>query len=321
MKPVHYTIRKTKTSLIWVLFLVFAVPAWSQTPINQDTLDGAYSDFSSAVANALPTAATLGHGWSDSYIGTLFADPPHLGVAVSLGATLFPYPAFASVFSDLGVAASLPDEITAFADGLGIPMPAYTVEVRVGGILLPFDVGMKAGALDRELARGVAPDSAVEAEYLVFGGDLRFAVVEETDTRPDVTIGAGYNFARGSFFVPGLFPSGVTVGGDSYDNPDVVFRWVADTIDLEARLSKRLLIFSPYLGVGGAVTFGRVGGGLAASGSSVDGAFADYEVTGGQVHVLGGFSVDIAVISIDLGIQYNLIGGALNGVAGIRFQM
>lgn len=268
-----------RLALALTMVLALAATAPAQTPIDFDTLETAFGTFATEVANSLPANATIGLMWSDAYIGQLIDMPPHFGVGLTVGLSTIPFAPFEAVFTQLGLSGSIPQELLQFRDTLGIPIPGYAVDARVGGFGLPFDIGLKAGVLTDDMVASIAPGATFTVEYQLFGGDVRFALIEETAILPDLSIAAGYNFLRGSVGVPGLLGGRIPIGSfdvpttgggtQTYDialdDPSVTFRWGANVIDLRAQVSKRILIFTPYAGFGASVGISTAGGGLSSS--------------------------------------------------------
>ena len=111
---------------------------------------------------------------------------------------------------------------------------------------------------------------------------------------------------------------------------------------LKAQASWSLLILQPSVGFGASYGTSHVGGGAKSSlkinnqpltplqrtalstlGFDVEDAsiavFSD--VTGWSFRVFGGVSVNILILRLDLGIQYNLIGGNMGASLGARIQL
>ncbi|HUU41465.1 MAG TPA: hypothetical protein VMW42_11040, partial [Desulfatiglandales bacterium] len=166
-----------RIGIVAVLILLLFIPL-SVSSITQDftVFKEGFSDFASSMAAELPFNTVVGLTWSDAYIGKL----PHFGLGVTLGATLIPFDIFNKATQTLGV--DLATEFSELANW-GFPLPAATVEARVGGIYLPFDLGFKVGYLPEE-AKIILPER-MGLDYLLIGGDFRFALVEDKGFLPD----------------------------------------------------------------------------------------------------------------------------------------
>ena len=137
-------------------------------------------------------------------------------------------------------------------------------KARIGGFILPFDVGVKVGFLPEE-TKALLP-SGVTADYLMFGADVRYALLKGGALMPKLTVGAGYTYLKGSVTMADVAVAGSSFDVGGYGNrehdPDLTFDWEASVIDLKAQLSKGFLVLTPYVGVGASLAVTDAGGGL-----------------------------------------------------------
>lgn len=337
--------KRTLIALTAALFLA-AVPSYSQT-VNIEDLQSGAEDLVETLAGSLAFNSTVGLNWSDAYIGQLIGVPPHFGVGVTVGTTTIDGEKVVSLMEDLGY--ELPSSLES-----SIPLPAMTAEARIGGFILPFDIGVKAGYLPS----GTIDVDELEVDYLLAGADIRYAVVKGGLVLPKVSVGLGINYMKGGL--------GTSVGSDltytydatDYNNhiydieataPDVGIEWQATVIDLKAQVSKSLLIFTPYLGLGASYGMTRVGyyiesdvtyyedgtpitdtqeleDALDAAGVEVPdlkdtGLFYEKAFSAWGLRAFGGFSVNMLVVKLDLTGMYNFTDGQLGGSVGLRFQL
>ncbi|MCX7786113.1 MAG: hypothetical protein N2442_00275 [Spirochaetes bacterium] len=341
--------------------MVLMLVAQSMFMFAQSTVDlindfkKGFQDFSDDVASVLPMNSTIGLNWSDAYIGQLLALPPSLGVGLTVGVTGIPYDSVKKILVDtLGGSES---EIPQVIRDYGLPLPAMAVDARLGGFILPFDVGFKIGFLPKTLADQVGDN--VKVDFLLVGGDIRYLLMKQRFVViPEVSVGVGYNYLKGSVEFGGVLPPLLTinlpntVGSSpapwpanstlSLSSPDFYIEWETKVIDLKAQASWSLLILQPSVGIGASYGSSHVGGGakstlqlngatisptalqaLRTLGFDVDNAsiavFSD--VTGWSFRLFGGVSVNILVLRIDAGVQYNLIGKNLGASIGARIQL
>lgn len=316
------------------------------------TVQDGVDQVAKTLAPALPFNSALGLNWSDAYIGQLVGVPPHFGIGFSAGATGVKVENLKGLLSSLGYA------LPAGLDNM-LPLPAAMAEARVGGFLLPFDVGLKVGLI---------PDSAAEAlkaaagdmtvDYLSVGADVRYALLKGNIVLPTISLGAGFNYLRGgvgakvgsaqtfTFTAPDSTAYNITA-----DKPDVGLKWEATTIDLKAQVSKGLLIFTPYLGVGATYAVSSKAGyyvtskvqlnGHDITQAEIDKLKADLKAAGItppdvtaagiesmqelkdalSVRAFGGFSANLLVVRLDVTGLYNFNDGGLGGSVGLRFQL
>ena len=334
-----------------VLIAIFA--AFNAFSLDFASFQTAYNDFAQDVATSLPFNTSLGLGWSDAYIGQLFALPPHLGVGVTVGFTTMPYSAIDRVMSALGN--SLPSDL-AFAKEIGMPIPAYTLEARVGGLFLPFDVGVKLGVLPPDAMKS----SSFSADYILAGADVRYALLQDSIFIPAISIGVGFNYMKGKVALGGLMNGDITLANIaipsgpiysiSLSDPSLAFDWSTSVFDLKVQISKSLLIITPYLGAAVSYASSSAGGGLS-SHLLVDGSpmtpkqKSDIEqyllLTGGSTvtltdqgvtvsknlqgawafRVFGGVSLNLLFIRLDVGAMYNISSKSLGLSGNARLQL
>jgi hypothetical protein len=336
--------KRTLIALTAALFLA-AVPSYSQTVDIEDLQSGA-EELVETLAGSLAFNSTVGLNWSDAYIGQLIGVPPHFGVGVTVGTTTIDGGKVVSLMEDLGY--ELPSSLES-----SIPLPAMTAEARIGGFILPFDIGVKAGYLPS----GTIDVEELEVDYLLAGADIRYALVKGGLVLPKVSVGLGINYMKGGL--------GTSVGddlsyvytdpylGDDYGitatAPDVGIEWQATVIDLKAQVSKSFIIFTPYLGLGASYGMTRVGyyiesdvtytkngvemtdtqeleDALDAAGVEVPdlkdtGLFYEKAFSAWGLRAFGGLSVNMLVVKLDLTGMYNFTDGQLGGSVGLRFQL
>ncbi|MBN2874827.1 MAG: hypothetical protein JXM71_07010, partial [Spirochaetales bacterium] len=175
-----------KRFVIVAMMALFVAGAWAQDPSLADFQAG-FTTFAGELAPTLSYNATVGNAWSDAYIGGF----PHFGAGVAVGATTVPADSMTALFDAMGIA--LPAELAQF----GLPIPAAAISAKIGGIILPFDLGLKGMILPESVMSNLAA-SGITADYSLIGGNIRYAVIKENLLLPDVAIGAGYNRLSGS---------------------------------------------------------------------------------------------------------------------------
>lgn len=265
-----------KALLLLVVFALAVTTIPAQT-LSVADLQEAFETFADEAAAALPMNALVGLNWSDAYIGKLLAVPPNLGAGVTFGATSIPYEAVKPVLAALGAEGNFAaDPNLSFIVDNGMPIPALVAEARVGGVVLPFDAGIKFASVPKK-AVPLLPDK-VGLDYLSFGADFRYALLKGGALLPKLSVGASYNFLRGAVSVDGITGGDITL--QSFTAPDladptttedysviltdpaVAFEWTTNVIEAKAQVSKKLLFLTPYAGLGLSSGFSNVSGGL-----------------------------------------------------------
>lgn len=330
-----------KTLTILALLVLLTAPVFGQT-VNYADFEAGFKDFASDLASGLPLNATIGNTWSDAYIGQLLGGVPRFGVGITAGASTLPFDTVNQVFTDLGL--SMPSDIETYSS-YGVPFPAYTADLRIGGFILPFDFGVKLGGLNS----GMFGSLPFDFEYLLAGADIRFALMEEEGPKPDISVGIGYNYLYSEIVVPDV-ASGYDLELPNteqlqFSNPDLAMNWGASVFDLKAQVSKKILILRPFGGLGLSYATSQVGGGLSSdvtyTGGSIEQAKQDLinagfpvpdeldqtginissAVNGWGMRVFGGIGFKILLLNLDLGMGYDFLGGNLQAALGARLQL
>jgi hypothetical protein len=299
-----------------------------------DSLKKNVDEFSEKLALSLPFNSSMGLNWSDAYIGQFLGVPPHFGAGLSLGFTTMDGDALGSLMHQFDL--DLPLDLG------GYPIPGYTVEGRIGGFFLPFDVGVKFGYLP------IKPES-IELDYLLIGGDFRYAVLKGNIVLPTISVGVGFNYLNGGLArtIGDDRTFTYTTGSSTTETltlkaPKVGFVWETSSLDFKAQVSKSLLIFTPYVGIGASHAWSKAGynveSKLSSSGSindaisamkaagitdiSVNNGFASIkEVSGWSVRAFGGLSFNLPLLKIDLTGLINFLDARYGVTLGARFQI
>jgi hypothetical protein len=312
------------------------------------TLEGfqtAFENFSGDMASSLALNSVTGSNWSDAYIGGF----PHFGVGLAVGAA-FASPESASTLFD-AMGATLPAEL----ESLGVPIPAAGATLKIGLPFLPMDIGLKAGYIPPSVGDKLLSATGVAAEYTNAGIQLRYAVIKQNILLPNISIGASYNYQKGSVKAStGIGSQSFTVTTDegtdattvSVSNPDLALAWVSNTFDFTIQASKRILFLIPYVGAGYTIGTSSVDGGVSATvnttydgsyGFGIDGLNNFFAANGGPVisdqgftysasanapifRVYGGLSLRI-LIDLDAQVMYVPATKALGGSVTTRIQL
>ena len=227
---------------VLILFLGLSFSAYAQMPDLKDLQKGV-ANFSEDLAKSLPFNSSMGLNWSDAYIGKFFPSlPPHFGVGMSFGFTTMKLASIETLAGYLGY--KIPFDMTR------MPLPAYTVEGRMGGILLPFDVGFKFGYLPPVGLWG----SDTNMDYLLVGGDIRYVVLDKA-ILPKISVGMGINYLKGGIGAKVGKSMELTYydGGSqtiALEKPELILKWDTVSLDFKTQVSKSFLIITPYLGLG-----------------------------------------------------------------------
>lgn len=270
--------KKTKT--LAAAFAVIALASASlyaadyKIPISEDKkteIANGLNAFAGNILVAAPQAATQQNVWADAYIGKLFPSlPPHFGVGISLGGTKMDMTglkdaatAFEGMINDFvpdSGDSSITDQLKGTVDFGSIPdifvMPTVSIDARIGGIFLPFDIGISAMmtnpslfSVDLSDPNSLTSMSAPmnfnafgfngSADYLTLGIDVRYCVLDGGVILPKVSVGAGYNITKGSFGISSD-KSGVDANMNLSFNTQVIY--------VQAEVSKSIMIATVFGG-------------------------------------------------------------------------
>jgi hypothetical protein len=325
-----------------ILVVLFAASGAFATSFSFIQFQSAFQDFANGAASALPLESSVGLNWSDAYIGQF----PHLGIGVTAGAATIPYSAVNKAVS--AFQGSLPSNLS-FLSSIGIPLPAYTIDVRIGGFILPFDIGLKFGYLPPNFF-----SSSFSADYLLVGGDIRYALLKDSGSTPGLSVGVGYTYMRGYVSLPGVLGHSVQVTSVqlpdgtnypiSFTDPKLDFLWNTSVIDAKVQLSKSFFIITPYVGLGASYGISNAGGGMSsnmqinglsptqaqidainqATGSnytlSNPGFAIKASASGFSARAFGGFSFNLFFLKIGLGAEYEFLSGSMAAMVNARLQ-
>jgi len=326
------------------LFIGIAFSAFAQQEDLRNIQKGV-KGFSEGISKAIPFNSLVGLNWSDAYIGKIFPGaPPHFGAGISLGATTMDPSSIKTLAGYLD--ADIPDISI-------LPIPAYTVEARLGGFSLPFDIGFKFGYLPSN----VLPIEDINLDYLLVGGDIRYAVIDGVENKalPNVSVGFGVNYLRGG--IGAKMGDAQTINynysGANYkidlEKPDVNLQWNTVSLELKAQISKTIAIITPYFGVGGSYSFSNAGYSVDAkvkinggdvtqaqindiNQSLINNGLDPIDITKDRIssfidknafnlRAFGGISLNLAAFRMDLTGLFNVLDQNFGATLGLRFQL
>lgn len=304
----------------------------------------------------LPGANSLSGIQPDAFIGKVFPSPlPHLSVGVNASVT----PVKAGFVSDNMKAVS--GAVTSALKSTGaisesesfsfdfqfpdtLPYPAASVSARVGGFVLPFDIGLwgvTTGSVFHNKSIGNSP--VLDFEYTALGADVRYAILEGNGIFPKVSIGAGYQFVRQNIGIS--FSKGFTIQSGFQDEDgtpisgnakiDSGFNLKIDTHTFfgQIQVSKTFLIVTPYLGLKALFTTASCGYDWkyesylentkinALSDKASKNYIRTYSEVGIQTQIFGGVSLNLAFFQTCLNAAYNFSSQMFTGSLGVNFKL
>ncbi len=330
------------------IFTILAISILTiTTTFAQDiSLSGLESQFETMgkdLGSAVASSATNGLAWSDAYVGNF----PHFGIGTFVGAQIIPVKAFTDLLTVVDPAAELPDELT----GFGIPIPSFGFDGRIGGFVIPFDIGVKFAKIN-DYALG-----DITFDYSLIGGDIRYAIVKGNLLLPKISVGVGFSRLTTNIAINGILSgnyeilSGLTPAQTLVlKNPDLVYGWESNVLEFKAQISKNLLFFTPALGINAGYSTTKIGGGIITSvtdgnGDEINQTDIDAAVTAAKAlgqtvpsidasgfetysdttawsfKINGGLSFNILILKIDISANYEILSQSYGGQLGFRVQL
>lgn len=287
-----------KTALISLLIVSIIGLAFGQS---LDEFKGSLKNFLADINLSLPDSTVSGVTWSDAYIGQLVSVPPHFGAGLALGVSRFRVSGLKESLKHVGTDLSV-DELI---------FPTLALEGRIGGFILPFDIGVRFGFLPEVELQGIGVD------YLHYGADIRYALVKENLILPNISLGLGYYGTRGNlsyqFTVEQLtrvnFPSITT---DKAEKLEIGFN--TNVIDGRLQVSKSFVFVTPYAGFG--LSFA-----MTDSSYELIKEKGNSQANEWQYRAFAGLSLNIAIVRFDLSGMYNFKSENWGANLGLRVQL
>jgi len=295
--------------------LMLSLCVLSATPSATSVSDG-LKNFSIQLFDVIPNVAMQQGVWPDAWIGKLVPSvPPHLGAGITLGMAKLPMDGINRAIAELnsvsdGALPSIKDSLV---------FPTLTADIRIGGIFLPFDIGMSFMRIPNLNLSKLGADITVD--FFTIGGSLRVPVLQEKLIIPAVSVGAGFMYSKGFVEVR------------EADNVYLRSNFNTKTIFLEAQVSKKILFLVPFLGFRGVVSdstnswkwqfnanFDGYTVGQTQSGTetrSLPSAFGESF----QPQVFGGVGFDIFLVQTTISASYDFRNKIWGANLSLRFKM
>ena len=245
---------------IAILFICFSMNA--QESVSNDSVTDQIVNFSNTLTSIMPENITALNVWPEAHIGKFFpAFPPHFGFGISAAGTLIDTSFAKDTFDTLSklILKDMTDIKLDFECKDIMVLPTCAINARIGGFLLPFDVGVFGVAtipnLPQEFNFG---DFDASVEYLTFGGDIRYAIYEGNIFMPKVSLGFGYFYAQQelNFNINKTKPTTYKGAYTNVNiNANVNLLLKIHTFFAQMQISKKILIITPFIGARAYYTF------------------------------------------------------------------
>lgn len=335
--------KKIFTLLACVLCLFTALPVIAE----DSEISNHLKNFTETTTDMIPDDTVGLTVWPDAWIGKFLPSiPPHWGAGLSFSGTITDMSELsdaadailAKMPADSNISFNIPDKIF---------MPTFAVSARLGGFGLPLDMGAFAFyTFPDQINKLSFDDFDGKMDYLSFGFDVRYAIMEGNAVLPKISIGLGYMFTRNNLdtsvsksYAGKYTPEGGSeITGTVNADADLGFKFYTNTIYLQAQVSKTILIITPFAGA--RVLFTAYDSSydynynsyITPSGGSsttiaADKASDSYTsegmdfFTGIQPQVYGGLGINAAFVQFSLSASYNFRAKLFSAGFSTRFKM
>lgn len=298
-----------KKILAALIVVVCSAAVFAKT-FSGDDVNNCLNDFSRDLNKSLPNAASQQNVYAQAWIGKVFPSaPPHLAVGIEASATKLDLSAlgnFAEIFKVNGIPKTF-------------VYPMLTANARVGGFVLPFDIGFSCMYMNFSNLKAAAEGFGIK--FFNIGGDVRYALLKGEGAWPQLSLGFGYYFINGKV---SLDKDGVKAGVD----------YSSHTMFGQVQLSKTFLFFTPYVGFRGifsknstdwawSATDKRISDAASYVGAAASGKGNASSNWGDNFipQIYGGFGLKISFLAINIAGAYDFKNSIWNGNFSLRFQM
>lgn len=250
---------------LFSVLAIFSMPLCFSQESSSEKINNALNKTLSTLVDVVPENTMLLSIEPDAHIGKFLpAVPPHFTAGLNITGTFTDTSNLSDsinvILSQMKDTAN--EEITGieqidsilmnFKFPSKLPVPTCAVTGRIGGFVLPFDIGVFAVALIPHSLDAVKfKDFSLGLDYMSFGADIRYAVFEGNILLPKISVGAGYIYSSQSidFFAS----SAQTVKVENTErnmnmNADMNMDLKVHTFYAQVQVSKSILILRPFIG-------------------------------------------------------------------------
>ena len=277
-------------------------------------------DFTDVLVDVIPNTQGIQNVWAESWIGYILPKP-NFGFGVNAGMSSMDITALTDTAKALGMDVDAPDKLV---------FPTITADARVGGFILPFDVGFVVSSINSSKLGLDNTISPVTFNYATVGADVRYCVWKMPIFKTRVSVGAGFYHTKG------------TVEADD-SSADAKVDFTSNTLSLSAQASASFLLFKPFIGTrvmfsktnvdwsvskvnwakvlgdsSGYITQAQSYGLLPTSfdGGSDSGFFNDVRPV-----LYGGFALSFLVVDLTVSGSYDFLAQIPSGAVSLRLSM
>jgi hypothetical protein len=338
-----------KTLLI-IILICTTNPVFSQNSLEE--IQVRTDKFTDVISKSLPFHSNIGNNWSDAYIGQTGEKHLRFGIGISAGFTNVEINAVKDILKCFNII--LPFVEDEKFTNMGLFIPGYALDIRVGGFNLPLDFGLKVAYLPQTLTRNIIEEFEFDYRQLLFGMDIRYSFINYKLIPIKFSAGIGVNFMDGEIgknLARSLTFSFIHENTDYILDPThahLNLQWRTLNSEIKAQISFPFRFLTPYAGAGISFAWTRTGYEVSTSDltakdladkeiglSDVTGTLENkYGMTGVyksgfetiktinslSARAFGGFSINLIYVRLDVTAMYELFNGNFGGTIGLRFQ-
>lgn len=243
---------------IAILFICFSINA--QESVSKNSVTDQIVNFSNTLTSIMPENITALNVWPEAHIGKFFPSfPPHFGFGISAAGTLVDTSFAKDTFDTLSklILKDMTDIKLDFECKDIMVLPTCAINARLGGFLLPFDIGVFGIATIPDLLKKFNfGDFDASIDYFTFGGDIRYAIYEGNIFMPKVSLGVGYFYAQQELnFDINKTKFAINEETNVNINANVNLLLKTHTFFAQMQISKKILILTPFIGARAYYTF------------------------------------------------------------------
>lgn len=308
----HNITKDQVQSAVGELNNIYSSMSYQPLGVSTKGLDNFSEDLAASIANA----QLMQNVWAEAWIGKLIPGF-HMGIGVNVGAAELKIDTLKETAKALEID-SMNDLPNSFA------FPTVAADLRLGGILLPFDVGVSYMTIDStKISKLNTAISPLSFDFYTIGVDARWAICQGKGLAPKISIGAGYVYTKG----------GVNIDGDE---ANAGLNFTSKNIYAQAQISKKLLFIVPFAGAKLSYVKSDVNWNVNAhwanildGNTSELGNLEEWEIlpknfSGGYndtnliPQVYGGIGLDLFVINLNVAVGYDFSNKLLSAAANFR---
>lgn len=198
----------------------------------------------------------------EAYIGKFFpAFPPHFTAGISVSGTFLDTSFLKDAVSAISdeISSDLSDaensvSISSNFDAFGkIPVPTMALNARLGGILLPFDIGVSAISTFNGLNdKNINDYYTLDLEYTSVGADLRYEILQEGKIFPSASVGVGYIYTQRKIGLNGNYKASYKIS-ETEKTEDIATKISTElkthSLYVSLQASKKIALITPFAGL------------------------------------------------------------------------